>query len=81
MGYGLMGFKAMRFRQGSNYSFMHNERWDHGTLVARCYKSRADWPHTHLFPLRPSGAALPRPTWNARWTDNGTGQAIGRMRT
>jgi hypothetical protein len=46
MGYGLMGFKALRYRQGSNYSFMHNERWDKGSLVARCYKSGSEWPYT-----------------------------------
>jgi hypothetical protein len=46
MGYGLMGFKTMRYRQGSNYSLMHNERWNGGRLVARCYKSRCDWPYT-----------------------------------
>ncbi|MDX1436850.1 MAG: hypothetical protein R3335_08570 [Anaerolineales bacterium] len=25
---------------------MHNERWEDGTLVARCLKARSGWPYT-----------------------------------
>jgi hypothetical protein len=46
MSYGLLGFKALVYRQGASYSFMRSQRWEHGSLTARCFKVRVDWPYT-----------------------------------
>lgn len=46
MGYGLLGFKALVYRQGGYYSFMRSQRWDHGWLTGRCFKPQVDWPYT-----------------------------------